>query len=114
RAGGGGGAWFSSAGGGGPRCRLPGEPRAWTCCRHCGPSSRRSARTGRMKMIQNQNTVSKPIRLWPGVVAAAVLLLVRLVVPLLLPDSAILGVIGAIVCALTIVLWWLFFSRAPW
>ncbi len=47
-------------------------------------------------------------------IAAAVLLLVRLVVPLLLPESAILGVIGPVVCALAIVVWWLFFSRAPW
>jgi outer membrane protein assembly factor BamB len=65
-------------------------------------------------MTQSESPRTKPIRLWPGVIAAAVLLLVRLVVPLLLPDSAILGVIGAVVCALAIVVWWLFFSRAPW
>ena len=65
-------------------------------------------------MTQSERPRAKPIRLWPGMIAAAVLLLVRLVVPLLLPESAILGVIGPVVCALAIVVWWLFFSRAPW
>jgi outer membrane protein assembly factor BamB len=65
-------------------------------------------------MTQRESPLSKPIRLWPGVIAAALLLIVRLVVPLILPEGAILGVIGAVVCALAIVMWWLFFSRAPW
>jgi outer membrane protein assembly factor BamB len=65
-------------------------------------------------MTQSESPRAKPIRLWPGMIAAVVLLLVRLVVPLLLPESAILGVIGPVVCALAIVVWWLFFSRAPW
>jgi outer membrane protein assembly factor BamB len=64
-------------------------------------------------MTQSESP-TKSIRLWPGVIAAALLLLVRLVVPLILPESPILGVIGAVVCALAIVVWWLFFSRAPW
>lgn len=61
-----------------------------------------------------ERTPSKPLRLWPGVAAAVVLVLVRLGAPVVIPDGAILGVIGAVVAALAIVVWWLFFSRAPW
>jgi hypothetical protein len=56
----------------------------------------------------------KPLRLWPGVVAAVLLLLVRFGLPIVLPDATIYGVLGAVVAALAIVVWWLFFSRAPW
>jgi outer membrane protein assembly factor BamB len=56
----------------------------------------------------------KPLRLWPGVAAAVLFLLVRFAVPLVMPEAAMLGVIGGIVTALAIVVWWVFFSRAPW
>ena len=56
----------------------------------------------------------KPLRLWPGIAAAVVLLLVRLGLPLIFPDAAIFGILGAVVAGLVIVGWWLFFSRAPW
>jgi outer membrane protein assembly factor BamB len=59
-------------------------------------------------------TTRKPLRLWPGVAAAVLLVLVRFGLPLVIPDGAILGVLGAAVCGLLIALWWLFFSRAPW
>src|SRR5439155_27009187 len=59
-------------------------------------------------------TPRKPVRLWPGVVAAVLLLLVRFVVPIVLPETMMFGVIGGMVGALAIVVWWLFFSRAPW
>jgi outer membrane protein assembly factor BamB len=66
-------------------------------------------------MTQIDNApLPKPIRLWPGVIAATLVVLVRLVVPLVTPEGAILGVIGAVGGALAIVVWWLFFSRAPW
>ena len=55
-----------------------------------------------------------PLRVWPGVVAAVLLCLLRFVVPIVAPDVALYGFIGAIVCALIIVVWWLLFSRAPW
>src|SRR5512145_2507701 len=57
----------------------------------------------------NEPTSRKPIRLWPGVIAAALLLL-----PSVFPEAAIYGMIGGFASALVIVLWWLFFSRAPW
>jgi outer membrane protein assembly factor BamB len=56
----------------------------------------------------------KPLRLWPGVAAAVLLLLVRFVVPVVVPETLMFGVLGGLVGALAIVVWWLFFSRAPW
>jgi hypothetical protein len=48
------------------------------------------------------------------VAAAVLLVLVRFVAPVLIPDAMLYGVIGGFICALAIVLWWLFFSRAVW
>jgi len=59
-------------------------------------------------------TPQKPLRLWPGVVAAVLLLLLKFVVPVVVPDAMIVGVFGGLGCALAIVVWWVFFSRAPW
>src|SRR5438034_5891186 len=59
-------------------------------------------------------TPQKPLRLWPGVVAAVLVCVVRFVMPIVVPDTFIFGLIGALVCTLVIVVWWLFFSRAAW
>lgn len=63
----------------------------------------------------------KPLRLWPGVVAATLLLLLKFVVPLLFPNAELFGVpvplmalLGVVLLVLVILVWWLFFSRAPW
>jgi outer membrane protein assembly factor BamB len=56
----------------------------------------------------------KPLRLWPGVVIALVVLLARFGLPLVMPEAAMIGVIGGVAGALAIVVWWAFFSRAPW
>ena len=46
--------------------------------------------------------------------AAVLLCLARFVIPAVKPDAVFFGGIGGIVCALAILVWWLFFSRAPW
>jgi len=48
------------------------------------------------------------------VVAAVLLVLIRFGVPIIFPDAKIFGVLGGILCAMLVVLWWAFFSRAPW
>ena len=59
-------------------------------------------------------TPAKALRLWPGVALAVLLVLLRFVLPVVSPTMFLQGVLGALLCALLIVLWWLFFSRAPW
>ena len=62
----------------------------------------------------DEPTSRKPLRLWPGVVAAVLLLLIRLVVSIFVAEAEIFAVIGSIVGALAILVWWVFFSRATW
>jgi outer membrane protein assembly factor BamB len=64
-------------------------------------------------MTINETTPRKPLRLWPGVALAVLLVLVRFVAPLF-PDGAMIGLLGSVACGALILLWWLFFSRAPW
>ncbi len=61
------------------------------------------------------------VRVWPGVALAVLLVMLRLVMPAVAPDAAILGVpvpmigiLGGAICAVAIVIWWLFFSRVRW
>ena len=56
----------------------------------------------------------KPLRLWPGVTAAVVLLVMGGIVPLVLPAAADAGLIAGFASVLVIIVWWLFFSRARW
>ncbi|HVL68744.1 MAG TPA: PQQ-binding-like beta-propeller repeat protein [Vicinamibacterales bacterium] len=56
----------------------------------------------------------RPLRLWPGIAAALLLVITRFVVPLVVPDASMIGFLAPVVAALAIVLWWVFFSRAPW
>ena len=56
----------------------------------------------------------RPLRLWPGVLLAGLLLLIRLVVPAAAPGIGAFGTIGAAFAALAIVAWWVGFSRARW
>ena len=68
-------------------------------------------------MTNNQTDVpsaQKPLRLWPAVVAAVLLCLTRFGVPLVAPDAAMVALLGGLGCALAILVWWLFFSRARW
>jgi outer membrane protein assembly factor BamB len=55
----------------------------------------------------------RPLRLWPGVVAAVALLLFRFGLPVVWPEQTATGVLGGIAGGLLILVWWAFFSRAP-
>jgi outer membrane protein assembly factor BamB len=57
-------------------------------------------------------TASKPLRLWPGVVLAALIALGYVAV--VTRTYALYGMLGAAGCALLLLLWWLLFSRARW
>ena len=63
----------------------------------------------------------RPLRILPGLVIAIALVLVRYVIPTVLPDAEIaglpvpmLGILGGVAGGLAIAIWWLFLSRAPW
>jgi outer membrane protein assembly factor BamB len=62
----------------------------------------------------NELIPQKPLRLWPGAAAAVLLVLVGYVIPIFVPAYAGYGMMGAVVCALLVILWWVFFSRARW
>jgi outer membrane protein assembly factor BamB len=56
----------------------------------------------------------RPFRIWPGVVIVTLQLLLRFGVPLIWPDALMYAVLGGVGGSLLIVVWWVFFSRAPW
>ncbi len=60
-------------------------------------------------------TPQKPLRLWPGVVAVVLQWLAFSVVPLVMPGPAAgyIAPLGGLVGGLAVVVWWVFFSRAP-
>jgi outer membrane protein assembly factor BamB len=51
--------------------------------------------------------------MWPGV-AISILLLASYAIPIVAPGAFLYALIGGVVAALLMVLWWVFFSRAPW
>jgi len=56
----------------------------------------------------------KPLRLWPGVVTLVLQWLPWLVLPIVAPRALMYAVLAGAAFGLVIVVWWLFFSRAPW
>jgi outer membrane protein assembly factor BamB len=56
----------------------------------------------------------KALRLWPGVVLVVVQWLAWFGTAIVLPEATPWGMTVAIFAAPAVVLWWLFFSRAPW
>ena len=54
-----------------------------------------------------------PLRLWPGVLAAAVQI-TGILIAIVVPSAGVIGMIGGAVGALAIIVWWLLFSRARW
>jgi outer membrane protein assembly factor BamB len=56
----------------------------------------------------------RPLRLWPGIVAAALAWTMLVGVPLVAPSAGMVTVLGGAIGGLLVLLWWLFWSRAPW
>jgi outer membrane protein assembly factor BamB len=57
----------------------------------------------------------KPLRLWPGVLVVVLQWLAWIVLPIVVPEATFYGVLGGVFGGgLAVLLWWLFFSRAPW
>lgn len=54
------------------------------------------------------------LRWWPGAIAVVLQWIAWFVVPALFPRAAFIGLLVGMLCALAIVIWWMFFSRAPW
>src|SRR5215471_8582965 len=68
-----------------------------------------------MSVAQSSGEIRrKQLRLWPGVVIAILMLLLRFVVPVVMPDELLVAVLSGPVGGLAVVLWWLLFSRARW
>src|SRR5215471_17063650 len=62
----------------------------------------------------DEQAIRRPWRLWPGVVAAVLGLLVWFIPPIVSADLTLYGLMGGLICALIIHMWWLLLSRAPW
>ena len=56
---------------------------------------------------------AKPLRLWPAVAVAGLLLATHLVIPVFFPQAAPLTVLAGVIAAMLIAVWWLLFSRVP-
>jgi outer membrane protein assembly factor BamB len=61
----------------------------------------------------NGKAQQKQLRLWPGVIIAILILLVRYCIPAFAPATIVIGIMGGLLGGLAIILWWAFFSRAP-
>ncbi len=55
----------------------------------------------------------KRLRLLPGIVIVILQWVIRFVIPAFVPEAAVIGVFGALLGGLAIMVWWAFFSRAP-
>lgn len=56
---------------------------------------------------------ARPLRLWPAVVLAGLLLAINLVIPRFFAEAAPLAVMAGPVITLLVAVWWIFFSRVP-
>ena len=62
----------------------------------------------------SEATLRKPPRVWPGVAAVIVQWIGWFLVPIVVPDAGMAGMLAAVAMTLAVIVWWLFFSRAFW
>ena len=65
-------------------------------------------------MAATDSTHPKPLRLWPGIAAVFVQWVCWFLVPIVRPEFAVYGMLGGAIFGVITIIWWLFFSRAPW
>ena len=56
----------------------------------------------------------RPLRLWPGAVLVTLQWVLWIIAPRVVPEQGGIGLLGGMVAGVLVLLWWLFFSRAPW
>jgi outer membrane protein assembly factor BamB len=66
------------------------------------------------EMIPTQPAPPRSLRLWPGCIAALLIIVAGFVIPALVPGSSMYGFFTSLAASVVIAIWWLFFSRAPW
>jgi len=66
-----------------------------------------------MTLTQKSERNRVQFRLWPGVAAVLLQWFIRFGLPLVVPEALGVAVIGEFVGGLAVLVWWLFFSRAP-
>jgi outer membrane protein assembly factor BamB len=64
--------------------------------------------------MTDPNPSPKPLRLWPGVALAVVLVVIRYLAIYVSDDMTVISLLGGLAASLAIALWWLFGSRARW
>jgi outer membrane protein assembly factor BamB len=69
---------------------------------------------GAMTDQPNTSTSRRPLRLWPAVVVAVLMVLFKLFVPLIGTGGPPLALLGGLIGGLLVFVWWLLFSRARW
>ena len=67
-----------------------------------------------MTTPQIQSTPRNQLRLWPGVLAVTLQWFTRFALPIFWPDGLEFCVLSGLAGGLLVLVWWAFFSRAPW
>jgi hypothetical protein len=65
------------------------------------------------KVQSNEPAHQKPLQLWPAVIIVILQWLVRFVLPAVIPGTTAISLFGGVIGWLAVVIWWVFFSRAP-
>jgi len=60
------------------------------------------------------NQEQPSLRVWPGVAIVVLQWLARFVVPIFAPGALAFSVLSGLAGGLAVLVWWVFFSRAPW